>query len=55
MVALNFDPSDLSLLSSKDYRCEPPAPGLGFLLTEDSDLFFNFLLHYSKSWQPIGK
>jgi hypothetical protein len=32
-LALNLDPPDCCLLSSKDYRCEPPAPST-----------FNFLL-----------
>jgi hypothetical protein len=26
-LASNFDPPDLSLPSSSDYRCEPPVPG----------------------------
>jgi hypothetical protein len=32
-VALNRDPPDLCLLSSWDYRHEPPAPSTCFFLT----------------------
>jgi hypothetical protein len=35
-LALNLDPPDLSLPSSKDYRSEPPAPGC-FLFFDTGD------------------
>jgi hypothetical protein len=40
-LALNCDPPDLCPMSSKDYRCESPAPGLIRLL--------HFLNQFSKS------
>jgi hypothetical protein len=33
-LALNLDPPDFSLLSSWDYRCEPPVPGLDVTLLD---------------------
>jgi hypothetical protein len=41
-LASNLDPPDLCLLSSRDYRCEPPAPSKRVASNLEVDIKLNY-------------
>jgi hypothetical protein len=53
-LASNCDPPDLCLLSNKDYKCEPPAPGFlepEFIVGEEGSHKMNLMI---LQWEKIN-